>query len=203
MSFHCCLFQSSFDASIKLKEQVERSGAPQVSSNHFIPTALMKTFQLFSVSSRPQLSSPASLFTTAVCLITSISTAALSIGLGPSLASDFGGNCLQRRLANWELRLRSGPHTHLPNRIDFSPSQFLQSKPSEAPPPARLSGEAHRSQHIHTRAHFGIRWNVSLKPPHAHYICLLPPPPFLSFSASSLLGFVASKLGQLGSLGSN
>lgn len=148
MSFHCCLFQSSFDASIKLKEQVERSEAPRVSSNHFIPTALMKTFQLFSVSSRPQLSSPASPFTTAVRLIRSISITALSIGLSPSLASDFGGNCLQRRLANWELRIRSGPHTHTPSKSNRFFAFSVPPVAAEAfrgAPPACLSGEAHRS----------------------------------------------------------
>lgn len=152
MSFHCCLFQSSFDASIKLKEQVERSEARLRLAAAGSWRRQMKAFQLLSVSSRPQLSSPASPFTTAVCLITSISFTALSIGLGPSLASDSGGNCLQRRLANWELRLRSGPHTHLPNLIDFLPSQFLQSllKPSEAPPCLSFWGSTQILTHTHT-----------------------------------------------------
>lgn len=198
MSFHCCLFQSSFDASIKLKEQVERSGAPQVSSNHFIPTALMKTFQLFSVSSRPQLSSPASLFTTAVCLITSISIAALSIGLGPSLASDFGGNCLQRRLANWELRLRSGPHTHLPNRIDFSPSQFLQSKPSEPPPPClSFRGSTQISTHTHTRTLQNKVERLAETTPRSLHLSA-PPPTLLSFPSLRLPSW-ASLQASLGS----
>lgn len=166
----------------------------------------MKTFQLFSVSRRssgPQLSSPASPFTTAVCLITPISITALSIGLSPSLASDFGGNCLQRRLTNREPRLRSGPHTHLPNLIDFLPSQFLQSKPSEAPPllPVCLSGGSTQIlTHTHTRTLQNKVERLASTTPRSLHLSAPPPPPFLSFSASSLLGFVASKLGQLGFL---
>lgn len=51
----------------------------------------------------------------------------------------------------------------------------------------------------YTRAHFRTRWKVSLKPPHAHYICRLSPFPFLL--CISPFGFVASRLGQLGSFG--
>lgn len=162
----------------------------------------MKTFQLFSVSARPQLSSPASPFTTAVRLITSISITALSIGLSPSLASDFGGSCLQRRLANWELRLRSGPHTPSKSNRFFAFS--VPPVAAEAPraPPPRLSfrGSTQILTHTHTLQN-KVECLAETTPRSLHLSA--SPPLFLSFSASSLTGFVASKLGQLGSLGSN
>lgn len=149
----------------------------------------MKTFQLFSVSSRPQLSSPASPFATAVCLITSISITALSIGLSPSLASDFGGVCLQRRFANWELgaQVRT-THTHLPNLIDFLPSQFLEAL--RGPPCLSFRGSTQILTHTHTRTlQNKVERFAETTPRSLH---LSAPPPFPSLRLPSWASLQAS-----------
>lgn len=152
----------------------------------------MKTFQLFSVSSRPQLSAPASPFTTAARLITSISITALSIGLSPSLASDFGGNCLQRRLTNWELRLRSRPHTPFKSNRFFAFSvPPVAAEALRGPPCLSFWGSTQILTHTHTRTLQNKVERLAETTPRSLHLSA-PPPSFPSLRLPSWASLQAS-----------